>query len=220
MVNPRLEFVPAALAPLPLPPSLLAAVQAVQAVPLPQHAEALLRLLLQVAASFPPRPSGGGGLLLCQVGGDGAAPGGGGALGGALLLAAAQGAGLAGSTLALLPEVDLLANGGGGSGSAAAVSLRAAFPEARVVVGAEAAGTKGCHVVLVGSVEGRGSRARLARARGLALSGARTFLASAECGQEEGAWAFDAAVERGEVDAVSRGKGEPFCAGWVAEAGA
>lgn len=198
MVNPRLVFVPAALAPLPLPPSLLAAVQAVQAVPLPQHAEALLRLLLQVAASFPPRPSGGGGLLLCQVGGDEAAPGGGGALGGALLLAAAQGAGLAGSTLALLPEVNLLADGGG-SGSAAAVSLRVAFPEARVVVGAEAAGTKGCHVVLVGSAEGRGSRARLARARGLALSGARTFLASAECGQEEGAWAFDAALERGEV---------------------
>jgi hypothetical protein len=219
MVNPRLEFVPAALAPLSLPPSSLAAVQAVQTVLLPQHAEALLRLLLQVTASFPPRPSGSDGLLLCLVGGGGAAPGGSGALGGALLLAAAHGAGLAGNTLALLPDVHFSADGGGSVNTAAA-SLRVAFPEARVVVGAEAAGKKGCHVVLVDSAEGGSSRARLARARGLALSGARTFLASAECGQEEGAWAFDAAVERGEVNAVSRGKGEQFCAGWVAEAGA
>ena len=134
------------------------------------------------------------------------------ALSGGLLLAAAQAAGLLGNTLAVIStehgSTHLVA---GSAGSA----VRAAFPGEYLVAEAQ----PGCHVVLLSSegekITALGARTAIVRARGLAMSGTRTFIASLYCSEETGAKEFDAAVLRRHLDAINRANGAEFCSGWI-----
>ena len=211
MANPRVPFLPVALTPLPMSSAVMTRLQSLRST-LPLNnlgfsADILLQLLLQGAASFPPPPSGG--LLLCLLSEEQEW-----AFGGGLLLAAAQGAGLWGNTLTALTTHGTSTFADSGMGSL----VKAAFPGERLAFEAQ----PGCHIVLVSSattVTARGARTALTRAHELARSGTRTFLASMHCNTDEGGREFDAAVEGGGIDAVSRVEGAGVCAGWVVGGG-